>query len=37
MVKVVEEEAMTTAIIGVGKIGNALARHLSPRRVRRTV
>ncbi len=28
MVKVVEEEAMTTAIIGVGKIGNALARHL---------
>jgi predicted dinucleotide-binding enzyme len=28
MVKVLEEEAMTTAIIGVGKIGNALARHL---------
>src|SRR3712207_5163904 len=28
MVKVVEEEAMTTAIIGIGKTGNALARHL---------
>src|SRR3712207_495923 len=28
MVKVREEEALTAAIIGVGKIGNALARHL---------
>ena len=28
MVKVLEEETMTTAIIGVGKIGNALARDL---------